>query len=94
MVLLQPLVHVVIEILLAPQHAGEGLAHQIGSIRIGFLNDRWNNLVVKGIGFLYARIKNRIKSRKRIAHLSGCGVGQTQANDLGFACTHRQLIVR
>ena len=96
---LQPPVHIVVVELLAPQHAGQGLAHDIGLVRG---EPRRNNGSVERVGFLAARLQRRFERRPEWTGPFAVGLGQgswrhitePQAHDLGCTGVDGQAVMR
>src|SRR5271167_4763484 len=91
-VLVQPVVTVEEEELLAPEHAGDGLAHHLGRIFI----HRWRrDRLVKLIGFTKPVCEDFIKLLSEgFAFLVWRTLGEPQANHFGLAGTHTYPVVR
>jgi len=91
-VLLQPLVHIVVEVLLGPEHAGQGLAKNIAAIRVS-LDRRRNQRRIEGVRCFNPGAEQLVETGKRIAAGAGGGARQPQANRLFFTGSDRQLAV-
>ena len=92
MVLVQPVVTVEEEELLAPEHAGEGLAHHLGRV----FTHRWRrDRLVKLIGFTKPVSEDFIKLLSEgFALLVRRIVGEPQANHFGLTGADIDLVVR
>ena len=81
-VLVQPVVTVEEEELLAPEHAGDGLAHHVGRV---FTHGRRRDRLVELIGFTKPVSEDFIKLlSKGFALLVRRTVGEPQANHFGL----------
>ena len=91
-VLVQPVVTVEEEELLAPEHAGEGLTHHLGRV----FTHRWRrDRLVKLIGFTKPVSEDFIKLLSEgFALLVRRTVGEPQANHFGLTGTDIDLVVR
>ena len=91
-VLIQPVVAVEEEELLAPEHAGQRLAHHVG--RVG--THRWRrDRLVKLVGFTQPVGKDLIKRlAKGFALLVRRSLGEPQANHRGLTGADIDLVVR
>ena len=95
-VLVQPVVAVEEEELLAPEHAGEGLAHHVGRVR----GDRWRgDRPVELVGFLQPGgedLVKRLPEGMRLLLLSRADwlAGEPQAHRRRLAGADRQPVVR
>ena len=90
--LVQPVVAIEEEELLAPQHAGDGLAHHVG----GILTDRWRrDRLVELVGLTKPVVEQRVESlAKGLALLGRRVAGQPQANDGALPGADCDLVVR
>ena len=92
MVLVQPVVTVEEEELLAPEHAGDGLAHHIGRIRG---DRRRRDRPVKGIGFSNPVSEDVVKILAKGFDLPVRGTaGEPQANHVGLTGADGGPVVR
>ena len=92
MVLVQPVVTVEEEELLAPEHAGDGLAHHVGRV---FTHGWWRDRLVELIGFTKPLRKDFIKLLSEgFALLVRRTVGEPQANHFGLTGADIGLVVR
>ena len=91
-VLVQPVVTVEEEELLAPEHAGDGLAHHVGRV----FTHRWRrDRLVKLIGFTKPISEDFIKLLSEgFARLVRRTVGEPQANHFGLTGAYIDLVVR
>src|SRR4029453_17359969 len=92
LVLVQPVVTVEEEELLAPKHAGEGLAHHLGLV----FTHRWRrDRLVKLIGFTKPLSEDLIKLlSERFAPLFQRTFGEPQASHFGLTGAYIDLVVR
>ena len=92
MVLVQPVVAVEEEELLAPEHAGQRLTHHVGRV----FTHRWRrDRLVKLIGFTKPVSEDFIKLlSKGIALLVRRSLGEPQANHCGLTGADIDLVVR
>ena len=92
MVLVQPVVTVEEEELLAPEHAGDGLAHHVGRV----LTHRWRrHRLVKLIGFTKPVSEDVIELlSKGFALLVRRTLGEPQANHFSLTGADIDLVVR
>jgi hypothetical protein len=70
---LQPLIHIVVVELLAPQHAGQGLPHNIGFVCGEHRRDDGS---VEGVSFLSARLQRRLELAPERTGGSAVALGQ------------------
>ena len=91
-VLVQPVVTVEEEELLAPEHAGEGLTHHAGGV---FAHGRRRDRLVELVGFTQPVSKELIEQlAKRFSLLVQGTAGEPQAKHAGLTGADRHLVVR
>src|SRR5262249_19330188 len=90
-VLLEPFVYIVKEILLAPQHSGQRLAHRIGCV---FSNTGWRYRPIELVGLTPARLEGLRESGAERVRSAGRSIAKPQPDDGSCRGTHPQLVVR
>src|SRR5262249_2918061 len=90
-VLLEPFVYIVKEILLAPQHSGQRLAHHIGCV---FSRTGWRYRPIELVGLTPARLEDVRESGAKGVRSAGRAIAEPQADDGSCPGTHPQLVMR
>ena len=85
---LEPPIHIVIVVLLGPQHAGQGLAHHFAFLR---RDGGRSHRMVELVGFLLASLQNRFELLKGIIRLCGRCSGEAQIQDFHISAANGQL---